>query len=75
MRMVKPARNPITVYLADNIISFKRVATRFLGTDVKAFFDTQITSGFGDLMLAFGEIGIGLCIVWFLYQRRIFIRI
>ena len=67
--------NPITVYLADNIISFKRVATRFLGTDVKAFFDTQITSGFGDLMLAFGEIGIGLCIVWFLYQRRIFIRI
>ncbi len=67
--------NPITVYLADNLLGFRRVASRLLGTDVKAFFDTHITDGFGDLMLSFGEIGIGLCLVWFLYRRRIFLRL
>jgi predicted acyltransferase len=67
--------NPITVYLADNIIGFRRVASRFLGTNVKAFFDATVTPGFGDLMLSFGEIGIGLCLVWFLYRRKIFLRL
>ena len=67
--------NAITVYLADNVIGFRRVASRLFGTDVKAFFDAHVTAGFGDLMLSFGEIGIGLCLVWFLYQRRIFLRL
>jgi len=67
--------NAITVYLADNLIGFRRVASRLLGTDVKAFLDTHIAAGFGDLMLSFGEIGIGLCLVWFLYRRRIFLRL
>ncbi len=67
--------NPITVYLADNIINFRRVAGRLLGTDVKAFFDAAVTPGFGDLMLSFGEIGVGLCLVWFLYRRKIFLRL
>lgn len=66
--------NAITVYLADNVIGFRRVASRLLGTDVKAFFDAYVTPGFGDLMLSFGEIGIGLWLVWFLYQRKIFLR-
>ncbi len=66
--------NAITVYLADNVIGFRRVASRLLGTDVKAFFDAHVTPGFGDLMLSFGEIGIGLWLVWFLYQRKIFLR-
>src|SRR5262249_17259958 len=43
--------NPITVYLADNIISFRRVSTRFFGTNVKAFLDAHVTVGFGDLVL------------------------
>jgi predicted acyltransferase len=67
--------NPITVYLADNIIGFRRVASRLLGGDIKAFFDAHVTDGFGDLMLSFGEIGIGLCMVWFLYRRKIFLRL
>ncbi|HYV30179.1 MAG TPA: heparan-alpha-glucosaminide N-acetyltransferase domain-containing protein [Candidatus Binatia bacterium] len=67
--------NPITVYLADNVLSFRRVATRLLGTDVKAFLDANVTAGFGDLVLSFGEIGVGLCLVWFLYRRRIFLRL
>ncbi|MBK7998532.1 MAG: DUF1624 domain-containing protein [Verrucomicrobia bacterium] len=67
--------NAITVYLADNLLGFRRVASRLFGTDVKAFFDTHVTNGFGDLMISFGEIGIGLWLVWFLYQRRIFLRL
>jgi predicted acyltransferase len=67
--------NPITVYLADNLLNFRRVASRLLGTNVEAFFNTHVAQGFGDLMLAFGEIGVGLFLVWFLYQRRLFLRL
>lgn len=67
--------NPITVYLADNLLNFRRVATRFLGGDVQAFFDTHVGQGFGELMLSCGEIGVGLVLVWFLYRRRIFLRL
>ena len=67
--------NAITVYLADNLLSFRRVASRFLGGDVKVFFDTQVGEGFGDLMLSFGEIGVGMALVWFLYRRKIFLRL
>ena len=67
--------NPITVYLADNLIGFRKVAARFLGGDVKAFLDAQVMTGFGDLLLSFGEIGVGLCLVWFLYRRKVFLRL
>ena len=67
--------NPITVYLADNIIGFRRLSTRFFGTDVKAFLDLHVTAGFGELILACGEVGIGMALVWFLYRRKIFLRL
>ena len=43
--------NSITVYLANNIIGFRRLAARFVGGDVKDFLDTRITSGLGDLVI------------------------
>jgi predicted acyltransferase len=67
--------NAITVYMADNLISFRRLSQRFLGGDVKDFLDLHVTSGFGDLVLAFGEIGIGLALVWFLYRKKLFLRL
>ena len=67
--------NPITVYLADNIIGFRKLASRLLGGDVQEFFETHVTAGFGDLMLSFGEIGVGLLLVWWLYRRKIFLRL
>jgi predicted acyltransferase len=67
--------NPITLYLTENIVSFRRVATRFLGGDVKAFFDSAITPGFGDLMLSLGEIGLAILLAWWLYRRKIFLRL
>ena len=50
--------NPITLYLVENVVGFRKVASRFLGGDVKNFFDSAVTSGFGDLMLSFGELGL-----------------
>jgi predicted acyltransferase len=67
--------NPITVYLADNLLSFRRVASRVLGTNVEVFLNTHVTQGFGDLVLACGEIGVGMLIVWFLYRRKLFLRL
>ena len=67
--------NPITVYLADSLLGFRKVASRFLGGDVKLFLDAHVMAGFGDLMLSFGEIGVGLALVWFLYRRKLFLRL
>jgi predicted acyltransferase len=67
--------NPITLYLADNIIGNRRVATRLFGGDIKAFLDTHIAMGMGDLMISFGEIGIGVLLAWFLFRRKIFLRL
>jgi len=67
--------NPITLYLTENVVGFRKVANRFLGGDVKQFFDTTVTSGFGDLVLSFGEIGLAILLAWWLYRRKIFLRL
>lgn len=67
--------NPITLYLAENIIGFRRVAARLLGGDVKQFLDAAVTNGFGDLILSLGEIGLAILLAWWLYRRKIFLRL
>lgn len=67
--------NPITIYLTDNVVSFRRVAARFLGGDVQGFFNSAVTSGFGDLVLSLGEAGLAILLAWWLYRRRIFLRL
>jgi predicted acyltransferase len=67
--------NPITLYLAENIVGFRRVAARLLGGDVKQFLDTTVTNGIGDLVLSLGEIGLAITVAWWLYRRKIFLRL
>jgi predicted acyltransferase len=67
--------NAITVYMADNLMSFRRLSQRFLGGDVKDFLDLHVTAGFGELVLSCGEIGLGLALVWFLYRKKLFLRL
>ena len=67
--------NPITLYLVENVVGFRKVASRFLGGDVKNFFDSVVTSGFGDLMLSFGELGLAFFLAWWLARRKIFLRL
>ena len=67
--------NSITVYLANNIIGFRRLALRFAGGDVKNFLDAIVTKGFGDLIAGLAGLGLGILLCHFLYRRKIFLRL
>jgi len=43
--------NAITLYLANNVINFDRLARRFAGGDVKRLVDTRLAPGAGDLLI------------------------
>lgn len=67
--------NSITIYLANNLLGFRRVAERLAGGDVRRFLDTHVTKGFGELVVALTAIGIGIAIVRFLHRRQLFLRV
>lgn len=66
--------NPITLYLAVNVLSFSQVAERFVGGDVKAWFDSR-AQGLGGLVVALTSLGLVFLLAWFLHRRRIFLRV
>ncbi|MEK7685911.1 MAG: heparan-alpha-glucosaminide N-acetyltransferase domain-containing protein [Verrucomicrobiota bacterium] len=67
--------NSITVYLANNIIDFDRFALRFVGGDVRNFFEARLARGFGDFIIALAGLGLGVLLCYFLHRRRIFLRL
>ena len=68
--------NSITIYLAENITGgFNQISTRFVGGDVKAWFDLHLAQGFGDLIVAAAGLLLALCFVRFLYQNKIFLSL
>jgi GNAT superfamily N-acetyltransferase len=67
--------NSITVYLANNIIGFRRLADRFVGGDVKNLLNAHVAQGAGDLLGAFVGLGLGVLLVWFLHRKKIFLRL
>ncbi len=68
--------NSITIYLASNILgSFRRLAPRFVGGDVKAFLDSHVTKGCGDLVISIVGLLLAFWVVHFLYKRKIFLRL
>jgi predicted acyltransferase len=68
--------NSITIYLASNIIGgFRGLATRFVGGDVKVFFDTHLAKGFGDMMISIVGLLLAFWFVHFLYRRKLFLRL
>jgi predicted acyltransferase len=68
--------NSITIYLVENITGgFDRIAARFVGGNVQAWFDLHVAQGFGDLMIAVVGLFLGILLVRFLYQRKVFLRI
>ena len=67
--------NPITIYLAHNIVSFQALAARFAGGDVERCLDTCVAKGSGGVLLALIELGLTFLLVRFLYVRKIFIRL
>jgi len=69
--------NPITLYLASNFmggLGFEKLARRVAGGPVKHFFDTQLATGVGDMVIAVVAVVLFLYFARFLYQRKIFLR-
>jgi predicted acyltransferase len=68
--------NSITIYLTKNLLggTFGLVAQRFVGGDLKTFFDHQI-SGLGEMVISMVGLLIAFCFVRFLYKRKIFLRL
>jgi predicted acyltransferase len=68
--------NSITIYLAKNIIGgFSKLSERFVGGDIKVFFDNHMAKGFGDLMISIVGLLLAFWFVHFLYRRKIFLRL
>jgi len=68
--------NAITIYLASNILDhFSRIAARFVGGDVKLFFDEHVAKGCGDMVIAIVGLLLAFWLVHFLYKRKIFLRL
>ncbi len=66
--------NAITLYVASNLLGYRRVAARLAGGDVKTFFD-GIAPRTGDLVLGLVGIALMLWLARFLYRRQIFLRL
>jgi predicted acyltransferase len=62
--------NPITIYLATNIVDFRALAERIAGGPVKAFF-----SNYGELLITCLVLSMSFLLVRFLYKRKIFLRL
>ncbi len=68
--------NSITVYLTANIIGgFRPLARRFVGGDVRAFFEAHVALGFGDIMISVVGLALAFWWVYFLYRRKVFLRL
>ncbi len=68
--------NSITIYVTSSVIGgFRRLAGRFVGGDVRNFFDLHVAKGTGDLLVAFVGLALAFWFVYFLYRRKIFLRL
>jgi predicted acyltransferase len=67
--------NAITLYVASNLLGYRRMAQRLAGGDVKAWLDTHLAARAGDLLLSLVAIGLMLALARFLYRRQIFLRL
>ena len=68
--------NSITIYLTKNILggTFSLLAQRFVGGDVKTFFNSRI-SGLGEMVISIVGLLLAFWYVHFLYKRKIFLRL
>jgi len=68
--------NSITIYLVSNMLGgFSKLSVRLVGGDVKAFLDSHVATGLGDLSVALVGLGLVFWFCGFLHRNRIFIRL
>jgi hypothetical protein len=62
--------NAITIYLVANVVSFRRLACRFVGGDVKL-----LLGSYSDLVTSLVSLALVFWYVNFLYRRKVFLRL
>jgi predicted acyltransferase len=62
--------NPITIYLAFNLIDFPKLGERLVGGPIKASL-----GNWGEVLVTLVVLALSFLLVRFLYQRRIFLRL
>ncbi|MEA3366008.1 MAG: DUF5009 domain-containing protein [Candidatus Hydrogenedentes bacterium] len=63
--------NPLTIYMARNIVDFNALASRFVGGDVQKFAGEH----WGYLLHTSVSLALAMLVVWFLYRKKIFLRL
>ncbi len=67
--------NALTIYVVASIVSFAKLAERFVGGDVEIYFDTHVAKGLGGLVIAFVGLLLVILFARFLFKRQIFLRV
>lgn len=67
--------NPITLYLATSVVSFRGIAGRLTGGSISGFLDAYVTTGFGQLLTTLVSLFLLILLARFLYRRKIFLRV
>ena len=67
--------NPITLFIISGLASYRALATRLAGGDVRAWFDATIGAGTGSFVISCVSIGLMLALARFLHRREIFLRL
>jgi predicted acyltransferase len=62
--------NAITIYIIANIVGFQKLGERFVGGDIKA-----LLGNFHDLTLSIVVLALVFRVVYFLHQRKVFLRL
>jgi predicted acyltransferase len=67
--------NAITLYFLNNLMSFERFATRFVGGDIASLLDQAVTQGTGRFIVHLLGLTFAVALAGFLYRRKIFLRV
>ncbi len=67
--------NPITLFVISGLASYRGMATRLAGGDIRAWFDASIGKGAGGFVISCVSIGLMLALARFLHRREIFLRL
>lgn len=67
--------NPITIYLAGELIDFGQLASRLAGGNVQALLDQAVTKGFGALVQSLIALLFAFALARFLHRRKIYVRL
>jgi predicted acyltransferase len=63
--------NAITIYMVQNFVSFDELARRLVGGDISA----AMGEAGGRILVTGVSLALTLALVWFLYRRKIFLRV